>query len=352
MPPNRRVTLKQVAERAEVSRAAASFALSGRPGVSDATRTKVLRIASELGYAPNQVAQNLRSSRTGMVAVYLPEDVSTLSYYMEATFGVIDEAEQSGHTVTLIPHRPTGLNRLQADGIIMLDPTRGDPMIGHLLDLGLPVISGEELPEPSDDDLPRPSSPQSLERSAEVAGLVTSDHAASTVELLEHFVARGARRPGIIASSVPMAWSMTVEATYRQWCADRELNPLVEYASLDGLEETTRRATRNLLDTGTVDAILALADGSALNVITSAAEYGRRVGEDLLVAATVDSPVLSYTDPAVTAVDLRPREFGRRCMSVLSRVLDAADASPDTLAEVVDTEVIYRASTRGTAGDR
>ncbi len=333
MPKKSPVTLKQVAERAEVSRAAASFALSGRQGVSEETRSRVLRIAEELGYSPNQTAQNLRSSRTGVIAVYLPKDVSTLSYYMEATFGIIDEAEQSDHIVTLVPHHRTvkSLGRLHADGIIMLDPTFEDPSIPRLLGLGLPVVSGEEMPDPS----------------AEVAGQVTSDHVGSTVELLDHFESAGARCPAIIAPRERMPWAMSVEDTYRRWCEDRGLTPRIEYAALAGIEESTRRVTRTLLDSGSVDAIIALTDGSVLNVLTSAAEYGRTVGRDLLVAAAVDSPLLGYTDPAVTAVDLRPREFGRTCMSVLNRVLEGEGSPQEPLAEAVETTVVYRASTAG-----
>lgn len=333
MPKISPVTLQQVAERAEVSRSAASFALSGRRGVSETTRSRVLRIAEELGYTPNQTARNLRSSRTGVIAVYLPRDVSTLSYYMEATFGITDEAEQSGHIVTLVPHHPSvkALGRLHADGIIVLDPTIEDPSIGHLLDLGLPVVSGEEMPDPF----------------PTVAGQVTSDHAASTVELLDHFEAGGATCPAIISPSERMPWAMSIEDAFRQWCADRGKIPHVEYAALAGIDESTRRATRNLLDTTAVDAIISLTDGSVLNVLTSAAEYDRTVGRDLLVAAAVDSPLLSYTDPAVTAVDLRPREFGRTCMSVLSRVLEGEGSTQDPLAEVIETQVVYRASSAG-----
>lgn len=352
MTKKRPVTLKQVAARAEVSRTAASFALSGRPGVSEATRSKVQRIAAELGYSPNPTAQNLRTSRTGIVAVYLPDDVSTLSYYMEATFGIIDEAEQSGHTVTIIGHaqESTMIDRLRADGIIMLDPALGDPNIQRLQTLGLPIISGEDLPDPGAEAGKGIGS--SL---AHVAGLVNSDHASTTMEILDHFAEAGARLPAIITTSTRMAWSMAIENAYLRWCEGHGVAPRVEEAALDDLEATTREATRNLLSTGAVDAIFALTDGSVLNVLTSASEFGRTIGEDLLVAAAVDAPVLAYTDPAVTAVDLRPRAFGRECMALLRRVLDresggvevepGTQAATQPLTTSVPTQVIYRAST-------
>ncbi|GAA1948716.1 LacI family DNA-binding transcriptional regulator [Brevibacterium antiquum] len=345
------MTLQQVADRAQVSRSAASFALSGRPGVSESTRSRVLAIAAELGYSPNRTAQNLRSSRTGIVAVYLPKDVSVLSYYMEATFGIIDEAELSDHTVTFVPHSAESAARLRADGVIILDPTLDDPVIPRLLELGLPVISGEEMPQ----------------ESAQLTGTVTSDHAGSTEEILDAFAAAGAHSPAIISPEERMSWSMTIEDAYRKWCGDHGVETRIESASLDGMSETTRRATKRLLESGEVDAILALTDGSVLTVVTSAASHGRTLGTDLLVAAAVDSPVLGYMDPPVTAVDLRPREFGRACMRLLTRALDSSDSrgdgraphaegiqtaatsaeETDALQQSVETHVIHRDSTAG-----
>lgn len=331
-------TLKQVAEQAKVSRAAASFALSGRPGVSDTTRARVLRIAEELGYSPNRAARNLRTSTSGIIAICLPPNVTTMSYYMEATFGVIDRAEASGRVVTLIPHslEEAGRRRLNADGIIAFDPSPDDPMLADLLETGLPLVSGERMPA----ELSAPR------------GQVVSDHSASTREILDSFAAAGATCPALITPQEQMTWVLEVEAAYRQWCETQGVAPRLEVASLEDIAESTRRATRALLtvddsETPIVDAILALTDGSVLNVVTSAAEFGRSVGEDLLIAAAVDSPVLGYTDPAVTAVDLRPREFGRTCMSVMERVLEAGDAETGLITEVVGTRVTHRASTAG-----
>ena len=48
----KRATIKDIAERAGVSKGAVSYALNGRPGVSDETRARILAIADELGLVP------------------------------------------------------------------------------------------------------------------------------------------------------------------------------------------------------------------------------------------------------------------------------------------------------------
>lgn len=55
------VTIKQIAEKAQVSRGTVDRVLNGRPDVSDKTRAKVLKIIEELDYKPNVVAKALKS---------------------------------------------------------------------------------------------------------------------------------------------------------------------------------------------------------------------------------------------------------------------------------------------------
>jgi len=58
-------SLADVANAARISKVAASFALRNRPGVSKATRARVLRIAKNLGYAPDARAAALMAGVRG-----------------------------------------------------------------------------------------------------------------------------------------------------------------------------------------------------------------------------------------------------------------------------------------------
>jgi len=50
-----RVTIKDIAERAGVSKVAVSYALNGRPGVSDETRERIVAIARELAWVRDRL---------------------------------------------------------------------------------------------------------------------------------------------------------------------------------------------------------------------------------------------------------------------------------------------------------
>src|ERR1700742_4150239 len=67
----KRPTISDIAQRAGVTKAAVSFALNGRPGVSPATRERILSIAAELGFQPSSAAQALTAGQAGAFGLVL-----------------------------------------------------------------------------------------------------------------------------------------------------------------------------------------------------------------------------------------------------------------------------------------
>ncbi|MGN7189271.1 substrate-binding domain-containing protein [Microbacterium enclense] len=85
--------------------------------------------------------------------------------------------------------------------------------------------------------------------------------------------------------------------------------------------------------------------GSAPATLAAAARAGRRVGDDLLVAACVDEPAHALLSPTVTSIDLEARALGSACLDLLVEVWDAGElAHPVRVAEA---RLIVRGSTAG-----
>jgi DNA-binding LacI/PurR family transcriptional regulator len=84
-------TIKDVAERAGVSIATTSRALTGHPNVSARAREQVLAAAAALGYQPDQIARSMRRRRTNLIGLI----VSTIEnvFFTE----VARAAEQTAH---------------------------------------------------------------------------------------------------------------------------------------------------------------------------------------------------------------------------------------------------------------
>lgn len=71
------VTQAQIAQELGVSRQLVTFALSGHPHVGKASRERILAKAREMGYRPNPHARALKRKKTGIVALWIPNQIST-----------------------------------------------------------------------------------------------------------------------------------------------------------------------------------------------------------------------------------------------------------------------------------
>ncbi|SDX42930.1 LacI family DNA-binding transcriptional regulator [Celeribacter indicus] len=93
-PARRPLTLRDVSEASGVSEMTVSRVLRNRGDVSEATRTKVLEAARELGYVPNKIAGALASSRVNLVAVIIPS-MSNMVFpeVMTGITEILDETE-------------------------------------------------------------------------------------------------------------------------------------------------------------------------------------------------------------------------------------------------------------------
>lgn len=89
--PTSRVTIKEVAARAGVSKGAVSLAFNHKPGLSEATRDRIFEAARELGWAPNLTARTLAGSRVDVVGLAICRPARLLGlepFYMEFVSGV------------------------------------------------------------------------------------------------------------------------------------------------------------------------------------------------------------------------------------------------------------------------
>src|SRR5579883_920292 len=106
MPGNRanqrapqRVTLRDVARRACVSRATASLVLRGSPLVAAETRQRVLGAMNDLGYVYHRGAASLRTQRSQTVGLIVPDVANP--FFAELTLGVETELDAANHLVLL-----------------------------------------------------------------------------------------------------------------------------------------------------------------------------------------------------------------------------------------------------------
>jgi LacI family transcriptional regulator len=71
------VTQEQIADKLGISRQLVTLALAGYPQVSEKSRKRIFAAASKLGYCPNPHARALKQRRTGIIALWVPDQISS-----------------------------------------------------------------------------------------------------------------------------------------------------------------------------------------------------------------------------------------------------------------------------------
>lgn len=113
------VTIRDVAERANVSLGTVSRVLNGHPSVRPASRAAVHQAIADLGYVPNPAARSLRSAKTHTLGLVVPDILSPMTVRLVRE--VEDAGQEAGYTVFVTESR--------------MDPRLEETHIANLLEL-------------------------------------------------------------------------------------------------------------------------------------------------------------------------------------------------------------------------
>jgi DNA-binding LacI/PurR family transcriptional regulator len=276
----RRPTIADVARVAGVSASTASLTFSGSAKVTAGTRERVFAAARDLGYSgPDPLARSLRRGRCDVVAVIVGEQLGYAFHdpMMVSTLdGLADEVGAMGSSLLLAPVRTARsadaerLARLPMDAAVLLDcEIPSGALLALLRGRGVPVVG---VDGPVGVGVP----------------LVGIDDEGGTALLVEHLVALGHRRFGVV--TMPLA-------------LDGVGGPLTE-AELSGAGpgELRLRASRSSVALRRIAGVRTCLDrvpGASASFVEAAWNLvadGERAAGDLLDAAAATSP--APTDPA------------------------------------------------------
>ena len=124
------ITIKEIAEKANVSIATVSRALNNDKNVKPNTRKVILSIAKDLKYKPNILARSLATNKSNIIGVVLPEVDG--EFFSEIIHGVDEIVYPGGyHTIVASSHSQRSivesLIRFMGEslirGIIIIAPT-------------------------------------------------------------------------------------------------------------------------------------------------------------------------------------------------------------------------------------
>jgi DNA-binding LacI/PurR family transcriptional regulator len=332
----KRPTIADIARRAGVSKGAVSYALNGQPGVSEATRRRIVAIAEEIGFNPNIAARALSASTSNAVGLALCRPARTLGmepFFMELISGVEGELSARSYALTLqvvasvedeiaVYRRWWGERRV--DGVLICDLRIDDGRIEVLEKLQLPavVIGG-------------PSGTGGL-------GNVWSDEAAALVETVEYLAALGHRRIARVGGLPELQHTEIRSRAFADACRRMGLGKATTVSS-DYSGEEGARATRRLLSgRDRPTAIIYDNDVMAIAGLGVAQEMGLTVPADLSIVAWDDSPLCRLVHPPLTALSRDIPAYGALAAR---RLLGAIGNEPPASVQNETARLTVRGST-------
>lgn len=318
---NRRATIRDVARAAGVSPATVSQALNGGRPVAEATRARIGEVIAQLGYRPNAFGQGLKTLRSHLVGVVLP-DLSN-PFYPTMVRGIQDELGANGyHAVIVNTDGMRGQERelvaelvhRQVDGLVLITFTLGADEIAALISQGTPAVVVGTIEG--------------------VDHVHTSDYSAA-MEMTTYLLEVGYPSVAHLAGPAGAGPASPRMAGYRAAMSRQGLGKTDQLVVHGDFTKTGgTKAMLDLLGVGqTPRAVFCANDLMALGAIEAARSYGLSVPGDLAVAGFDDIEAASLLQPPLTTVRHPAGEIGARAAAqLIARI--AGDTGPPVDIEV------------------
>lgn len=308
-------SIKDVAKRAGVSVGAVSKYLKTPQNMREQTRLRIEEAIQDLNFCPNPLAQSLRTGRTNIIAIALPEVDNP---YFTKMFKLLQEqCEERGFLAMLLKNsnaeqanRNAGILRSGlADGVICYDEGQADAFISAV-NAYAPVVKLSTLP---DSDYP---------------ATVCLDLRTGMQMLCRHLEETGVRRLGYIGPDNDISSMQKIQAI-RDYCAagNLQLDPSVFLTHCNSYS-TGYRCIREYLASGQSlpDALVVESDMIAVGVLKGLIESGIRVPQDVRISGYDNTDLSQMSNPSLTTVHIPLEEICTCAMNMLCQLMNGQEA--------------------------
>ncbi len=332
---SKRVTHKDVAERAGVSVATVSYVINHGPRpVSSETRTRVEHAISELGYYPNEMARGLRLQQSSTIGLILPNIINPV--FAEIAHELESACQKEGFLLLLCNserqhEREKQLIQLlrakQVDGVVIIPHCEPMGLIEPLLKARIPVVVLEH-------DLPG-------------VHCIANDELQGGRLATQHLIDLGHQRIALIRRQSTSALSSQRYIGYRAALNSAAIafDPALVVECAATSQSTGAQAMQQLLalphpPTGvcTHNDILAMGALHAIHAV------GLKVPSDISVVGYDDIASAAYFSPSLTTIRSPRAETGMLAgQTILQLIHSQSDSTPQTI--VLSVKLVVRAST-------
>jgi DNA-binding LacI/PurR family transcriptional regulator len=328
--PSRPPTIRQVADRAGVSKSLVSLVLRGSSNVSDPKRAAVLAAIDDLGYRPNAAARNLSGQRTNTVGVLL-NDLRN-PWFVDCLDGLASVLHGNGMRMFLADARldramgdslTEGFLEFRVDGLVIVGTVQPSRALEAAVAAVPTVVAASR-----DIDLPN-------------VDVVANDDVAGTRLAVEHLLGLGHHRVAHLSGTTGEVARLRRQ-TFIDVMNNAGLEPIIERTDMteDG---GYRAAVRLLAASNPPTAVFAVNDITCVGALSAADELGVRVPQQLSLVGYDNTHLAGIRHLSLTTVDNASYEVGRRAAQALLGRIDAPSRA--AITELIAPHLAIRGST-------
>ena len=330
----KRVTRKEVAERAGVSVAVVSYVINNGPRpVAAETQAKVQEAIEELGYYPNELARSLSRQQTSTIGLIVPSLLNPV--YAEIAQSLENVCAAEGYLVIMggtgrDPDKEVEFAKLlrakQVDGVVVIPSEAPQATLEPLQQAGIPSVVLEH-------DLP------------ETHCIAINDLQGGRLAT-QHLLSLGHRRIGMIKREPTSALSNLRFVGYREALSEANISfdPTLVIESQAGRAGGYASMQRLLALPTPPTGVFVHNDVLATGAMRAVIDAGLAVPADISIVGYDDTINSSYLNPRLTTVKFPVAEMSSRAGQIILALAKKENSLP---AETVmlPVELIVRAST-------
>lgn len=315
------ITIIDVAREAGVAISTVSVALNNRPGVSDETRSRIQKVAAEMGWVPSIRGRSLSSKRTfsiGMVISQSEEGQDADPFLWAFLAGVNAVLHERGYVLILetatspadVQSRLTELVKARdIDGIILTDQLCDDPRIPLLRTLDVPtVVVG--VP-PCDVGLPA----------------VLQHHETALRQIMRLILDSSHTRIAHVSGEPGFLYTDLRRDIWRDEMSAAGLTPQLEECGHFTFSGGFAAAATLMNASHPPTAVMCANDSSALGFMAGCRALGLSIPTDVSVTGFDDIEMARYAEPPLTTARASLRELGRMAAMLMMARLEGGDAA-------------------------
>lgn len=332
------ITIKELAQKLNVSISTISKALGDSHEISAATKERILEGVRKFNYVPNPNASSLRKKRSNTIAVVIPEVAD--SFFSQALKGIESVAQNIGyHVLVYLTYESFYKERLilneiksgRVDGVLMSisSETSNSRHIKALRDRNIPIVFFDRVMEET-----------------ETAKVVTDDFQ-SSYKATQHLLERGCQHIAYLSTSKHLMISNERKDGYLQALKDHKFNESkhtvvqcsnhAEY-NLSVLQKLMQQEDRP-------DGIIASIEKLTSSIYLVCKQLGIMIPDQLKVITFSNLEIAPILSPSLTTVTQPAFEMGRTAASILFKALQKKNLSIKNEKIVIPSVLVKREST-------